>query len=149
MKTETKAKLRHLRVAPRKVRLLIDVIRGQKVGDALIQLKYSQKNAAKNLEKLLKSAIANAEHNHQMKPDTLVVKEAFVDGGPILYRWMPRAFGRASKIRKRTSHITLVLEGEVEESKRDEKDKDKLTKVAKVVEEKKSKTETKSKKNKK
>ncbi|PIZ95168.1 MAG: 50S ribosomal protein L22 [Candidatus Magasanikbacteria bacterium CG_4_10_14_0_2_um_filter_37_12] len=137
---QTKAKLRHLRVAPRKVRLLIDIIRGKKVEDALAQLKYSQKNAAKNLEKLLKSAIANADHNHKMKSETLIVKEAYVDGGPILYRWMPRAFGRASKIRKRTSHITLVLEGEAE-------DKDNVTKVAVKKENKKPKKKTKNKKN--
>lgn len=115
MNMQTKAKLRYLRVAPRKVRLLIDLVRGMKVDEALIQLQYSGKKAATPLKKLIESAIANAQHNHKMDRKTLIVKEAYVDGGPILYRWMPRAFGRASKIRKRTSHITVVLEGVAKE----------------------------------
>lgn len=118
MKQTAKATLNNLRIAPRKVRLLADLIRGRHVADALIQLKFSQKDAALPVMKLLRSAIANAEHNYQIDIETLVVKESYVDGGPILYRWMPRAFGRAGKIRKRTSHVTVVLEGDVKETKK-------------------------------
>lgn len=114
-KMHTKASLRSLRIAPRKVRLLIDLIRGMNVENALVQLRFSKKDAAVPVRKLLESAIANAKHNHSMKGDSLVVKTAFVDGGPTLHRWKPRAMGRATPIRKRTSHITLVLEGEIDE----------------------------------
>ena len=109
MKRQATAKLNNLRVAPRKVRLLVDLIRGMHVAEALMQLKFSKKHAATSVMKLLRSAVANAEHNADIDIDTLIVKEAYVDGGPILYRWMPRAFGRAGKIRKRTSHIQIVL----------------------------------------
>ena len=111
-KMQTTARLRSLRVAPRKVRLLVDLIRGMKVEDAINQLYFSTKSAAKPVLKLLKSAIANAKHNHNMNEETLVIKVAFVDGGKTLHRSTPRAMGRATPIRKRTSHITLVLEGE-------------------------------------
>ncbi len=114
-KLQTKATLRKLRVAPRKVRLLIDLIRGMQVDNAIAQLEISKKEAARPVLKLLKSAIANAQHNHGIKPETLVVKIAFVDGGTTLHRWVPKAMGRATPIRKRTSHITIVLEGEVDE----------------------------------
>jgi large subunit ribosomal protein L22 len=132
MKQTANAKLNNLRVAPRKVRLLADLIRGKHVAEALVQLKFSQKDAAIPVMKLLRSAIANAEHNYQIDIDTLVVKESYVDGGPILYRWMPRAFGRAGKIRKRTSHVTLVLEGEVKETKKPVKKEIKEKKSAKA-----------------
>lgn len=112
---QTTAKLNRLRVAPRKVRLLIDMVRGKHVEDAILQLKLSKKSAAIPVRKLIESAIANATHNHKMKKETLVVKTAFVDEGMTLKRWMPRAFGRATPIRKRTSHVTIVLEGSVEE----------------------------------
>lgn len=116
MKVQTRAKLRYLRMSPRKVRLLVDLIRGLHVQDALAQLDMSAKHASRPVKKLLESAIANATHNDNADASTLVVKTATVDGGPILYRWMPRAFGRASKIKKRTSHITLILEGEQKET---------------------------------
>jgi len=112
MKQTATAKLNNLRIAPRKVRLLADLIRGMHVAEALVQLKFSKKNAAKQMITLLRSAVANAEHNENIDIDTLIVKESYVNGGPILYRWMPRAFGRATKIRKRTCHVTLVVEGE-------------------------------------
>jgi len=124
MKKQATAKLNNLRIAPRKVRLLADLIRGMHVADALMQLKFSKKQAAVPVMKLLRSAVANAEHNANIDINTLVVKESYVDGGPILYRWMPRAFGRAGKIRKRTSHITIVLEGDekaVKKAKKAEK----------------------------
>ena len=115
MNMKSHAKLRNLRVAPRKVRLLVDLIRGKRVEDALVQLQFSKKHAAVPVKKLLESAVANAVHNHQALPETLVVKTAFVDEGRTLKRWMPRAMGRATPIRKRTSHITLVLEGKATE----------------------------------
>ena len=118
MKAQAIAKLRYLRTAPRKIRLLIDLIRGMKVEDAVAQLENSQKNASTPVLKLLKSAIANAVNNDNLDEKTLVVKSAFVDKGPVLKRWMPRAMGRASAIHKHTSHITIVLEGEVKEGKK-------------------------------
>lgn len=111
-KMQTIARLRSLRIAPRKVRLVVDLIRGMKVQDAMNQLYFSKKVSATAVLKLLKSAIANAKHNHGMNEDTLVIKTAFVDGGKTLHRSTPRAMGRATPIRKRTAHITLVLEGE-------------------------------------
>ena len=117
MYLETKAQLRKLRMSPRKVRLVVDVIKGLMVDDALKQLQFSSKHAAQPVKKLLDSAIANAIHNYQAKRDSLIVKNAFVDGGSILYRWLPRAMGRATPIRKRTAHITIVLSGEAEEAK--------------------------------
>ncbi len=117
MKMETTAKLRQLRMSPRKVRLLTDLIKGKSVEQAMIQLAMQAKDAAQPVKKLLASAVANAEHNHAIDAATLVVKNAFVDGGPVLKRFTPRAFGRASAIHKRTSHVTLVLEGEVDEKK--------------------------------
>jgi len=112
MKQTAVAKLNDFRMAPRKVRLLVDLIRGMHVDEAMVQLKFSKKHAARQIMKLVDSVVANAEHNTNLDIDTLVITKAFVDGGPILYRWMPRAFGRAAKIRKRTCHITLVVEGD-------------------------------------
>jgi len=99
-------------MAPRKVRLLADLIKGQTVAEAIIQLEQNKREAARPVLKLLQSAIANARHNHELKEEGLMIKNITVDGGPILYRSMPRAMGRATPIRKRTSHIVLVLEGE-------------------------------------
>jgi len=125
-KMQTKVKLSSLRIAPRKVRLLIDLIRGMSVEKALHQLQFSKKDAAKPLIKLLNSGVANAKHNHEMKKETLVVKTAFVDGGPTLHRWTPRAMGRATPIRKRTSHITIILEGEAQKKKESKVKKSKV-----------------------
>jgi len=116
-KARAVAKLKSLRIAPRKVRLVIGLIRGLKVEDAIVQLEVSKKSAARPVLKLLNSAVANSKHNHDMKAETLVIKEAMVDEGATLHRWMPRAMGRATPLRKRSSHITLVLEGEIEEKK--------------------------------
>lgn len=113
----TTAKLRYLRMSPRKVRLVVDMVRGQRVDVALEQLAFSSKAAARPVAKLLQSAVANAEHNHEMKPETLTIAGAYVDGGPILYRSTPRAMGRSAPIRKRTAHITLTLSGEAAEKK--------------------------------
>lgn len=101
-----------LRMSPRKVRLVVDVVRGLRVNDALTHLQFMPKAAAKPVWKLLKSAIANAEHNQQLNAADLWVKTAYVDGGPVLKRSHPRAHGRAAPIRKRTSHIMLVLDTE-------------------------------------
>lgn len=106
---ESKAKLSHLRISPRKVRLVADMIRGLSVDKALNQLKFSNKKAAHPLTKLINSSVANAEHNQELKKDNLFIKEIRVDDGPSLKRWRPRAFGRAAGIQKRTSHINLVL----------------------------------------
>ncbi|MFY0544894.1 50S ribosomal protein L22 [Brevibacillus sp. H7] len=106
---EAKAIARYIRIAPRKVRLVVDLIRGKQVGEALAILKHTPKAASPVVEKLLKSAIANAEHNYELDPNNLVVGKIFVDQGPTLKRFRPRAMGRASRIHKRTSHITVVL----------------------------------------
>ncbi len=139
MKQETTAQLRYLRMGPRKIRLLLDLIRGMKVGDALRQLQFSSKTASAPLVKLVHSAIANAAHNYQMPEESLIVKRAFVDGGPMQYRWMPRAHGRASPIRKRTAHVTIVLEGDMPEGKGKKKETTVID-ATPVVEEKKPKT---------
>ncbi len=115
MKMETQAQLKQLRMSPRKVRLLVDMVRGMKAVDAVVQLTYSKKSAAKPVKKLIESAMANAEHNHKIEKSTLVVKRAFVNEGDALKRWMPRAMGRATPLRKRASHITVILEGDTEE----------------------------------
>ena len=106
---ESKAIARYIRIAPRKVRLVVDLIRGKQVGEALAILKHTPKAASPVVEKVLKSAIANAEHNFEMDVNSLVVGTVFVDQGPTLKRFRPRAMGRASRIHKRTSHVTVVL----------------------------------------
>lgn len=106
---EARAYLNYARIAPRKVQIVLDLIRNQPVDKAMAILKHTPKSACEYLEKLLKSAIANAENNHNMDRNSLYVAECFVSPGPILKRIRPRAQGRAFQIRKRTSHITLVL----------------------------------------
>jgi large subunit ribosomal protein L22 len=104
---QAKAVARTIRVAPRKVRLVVDLIRGKAVGEAFAILRNTNKSSSPIVEKVLKSAIANAEHNYEMEPDTLFVEQVFVDEGPTLKRFRPRAQGRAGRINKRTSHITI------------------------------------------
>ena len=106
---ETRARVKYIRIAPRKVRLVVDLIRGKKIGEALAILKLTPRGASPVVEKVLKSAIANAENNHNMDVERLFVKEIFVDPGPTLKRFHPRAQGRAYSIMKRTSHITVVV----------------------------------------
>lgn len=106
---QSKAVARYVRIAPRKVRLVVDLIRGKGVGEAVAILRHTPKAASPVVEKVLNSAVANAEHNYNMNVNQLVVSEVYVDQGPTLKRFRPRAMGRASKIHKRTSHITLVL----------------------------------------
>ncbi len=112
MTTLITAKLKYLRVGPRKVRLVANLIRGRAVLKAADILSLSGKRAARPLLKLLLSAIASAKHDYKLAPDDLRVASLTVDGGPSLKRWMPRAHGRASPIRERTSHINLILKAQ-------------------------------------
>lgn len=107
---EIKASARHIRMSPRKVRLVSDVVRGMDVSSAQLQLKFVRKLATKPVLKLLLSAMANAEHNFKLDKNKLYIKSIVVDGGPILKRFRARAFGRAAPIRKRSCHINIVLE---------------------------------------
>ena len=104
-----KAYLKYVRISPRKVSIVLDLIRGKDVATAMGILKNTPKSASEYLEKLLKSAVANAENNFGMDPAKLVVSEVFATPGPILKRMMPRAQGRAYRINKRTSHVTLAV----------------------------------------
>lgn len=106
---QAKAVARRVRIAPRKARLVVDLIRGKQVGEAVAILNLTPKTASPIIGKVLKSAMANAEHNYDMDVNSLVVAQAFVDEGPTLKRFRPRAMGRASQINKRTSQITIVL----------------------------------------
>ena len=101
---------RYIRISSRKVKVVLDLIRGKSVNEALGILMYTPKAAAEPVLKLLKSAIANAENNMNLSADDLYVAEVFADQGPTLKRFRPRAQGRASRIRKRTSHITIILD---------------------------------------
>ena len=101
---------RYVRISSRKVKIVIDLIRGKKVDDALAILMYTPKSAAPVVEKLLNSAIANAENNLEMNRDTLYVAEVYANQGPTLKRYWARSHGRADQILKRTSHITIVLD---------------------------------------
>jgi large subunit ribosomal protein L22 len=100
---------KNIRIAPRKVRLVMDLIRGKSIDEAAAILKFTPRAASPVIEKVLSSAVANAEHNFNLNQGNLVVKEAYVDEGPTLKRFIPRAQGRASRINKRTSHITVVV----------------------------------------
>ncbi|MES2491453.1 50S ribosomal protein L22 [Stenotrophobium rhamnosiphilum] len=103
----TQAVLKFVRLSPQKARLVADLVRGQKVGDAVNTLKFSNQRAAGIIKKVLESAIANAENNNGADVDELKVAEIFVDEGPVMKRISPRAKGRADRISKRTSHITI------------------------------------------
>lgn len=97
-------------VAPQKARLVIDLIRGKRVDEALTMLSLSKKAVSRDITKMLKSAVANAENNNDMDVDKLYVKRAFVDHGPTQKRMRPRAMGRGTQIRRRSSHITIVID---------------------------------------
>jgi large subunit ribosomal protein L22 len=107
---EVRAKLRFARMGPRKARLVADLIRGKKSEEALNILTFTKKAAARTIIKLLKSAIANATQKKTVDIDRLYIKKITVDQGPTMKRFQPRALGRATSIRKRTSHITIVLD---------------------------------------
>ena len=106
---EAKAHLKYVRISPRKVKIVCDLIRGKSVGAAMGILMQTPKSASEPMIKLLKSAAANAENNHEMDPERLYVSEVFATPGPIIKRIMPRAQGRAYRINKRTSHVTIAL----------------------------------------
>jgi len=116
---ETKASLNHLRMSARKVRLVIDVIRKMPIDQALAQLQFLNKLAAEPVKKLILSAVANAEHNYSLEKDNLFIKEIKADEGVTLKRWMPKAHGRATVIRKRGCHIHVTLAEIVESGKKE------------------------------
>ena len=109
---EAKAVLRYARISSRKVKIVADLIRGKKVDEALAIVKFTPKASSEILEKLLKSAIANAENNHGMNRGNLIVSEIYANQGPTLKRIRPAAKGSAVRIRKRTCHITIVVKEE-------------------------------------
>jgi len=126
------AKLRYLRIAPRKVRLVADLIKGKKVQDAQNILNFTVRKSAQPLLKLLNSAVASASHNFQMEPTNLYISKVLVNEGPKLKRWRPRARGQAFEIQKKTSHITIVLD-EIEKRAKKTKKAEKTKKAKKVV----------------
>ena len=107
---EVKAVAKYVRIAPRKVRVVMDLIRGKNVAEAFAILKFTPKVGADAIEKVLKSAVANAENNFDMNVDKLFISTAFVDQGPTMKRIHPRSRGQAFKILKRSSHITIAVE---------------------------------------
>lgn len=107
---EVKAVTRYVRISPRKARLVTELIKGKPVEEALTILRFVPKKAARLVDKTLRSALANAEQNPNIDVDTLYIKRIFVDGGPTMKRWRARAMGRATKIIKRSSHITVILD---------------------------------------
>ncbi len=107
---EVKATAKTVRIAPRKVRLVLDLIRGKDVEQATAILKFTPNHAADAVGKVLKSAVSNATNNHELNGDNLYVKACYADEGVTMKRFMPRAKGNASQILKRTSHITVVVE---------------------------------------
>ena len=106
---EVRAAAKWLRISPRKARLVVEHIRGRTVPEARTVLAFTDRAAAREVEKLLRSAVSNAEAYHGLIGDDLVVKTAFVDAGPVIKRWRPRARGRSAQVRKRTCHITVTL----------------------------------------
>ena len=107
---ETRAVAKYIRITPRKVRIVLDLIRGKNVAEAFAILKFTPKAGADVVEKVLRSAVANAENNFDMDADKLFVKTAYADQGPMLKRIHPRSRGQAFKILKRTSHVTIVVD---------------------------------------
>ena len=115
---EAKAVEKFIRISPRKLRYVADAIRTKKVDDAVDLLTFTTKKAALIIKKAVQSAAANATENHKMNEDDLVVEKIFINEGPILKRFRPRARGRATRIRKRTSHLTVIVsDGKEEEAK--------------------------------
>ena len=106
---EVKAKLRFLKMSPRKVRYVVDQVRGRKVEEAINLLTVGKRGACKPVKKLINSAVANAMETGKIDIDNLYIEKIFVDEGPVMKRFMPRAMGRATTIRKKTSHVTVVL----------------------------------------
>jgi large subunit ribosomal protein L22 len=135
---EVKAQAKYIRISPRKMRLVADAIRGMDAVLALDYLKFINKSAVGPITKMLNSVLANAENNFKLKREGLYIKKITVDGGPTLKRWMPRAFGRATPIRKRSAHLLMILEEKVKSIKKSKEIKaEKKVKEIKKVEEKK------------
>jgi large subunit ribosomal protein L22 len=109
---EARAHARYVRVSPMKARRVVDVIRGMKADEAIALLQYAPQAAAEPVRKVIASAVANAENNDGLDPDSLYIAQAYADEGPTMRRFRPRAHGRAARIRKRTSHITIVVSEE-------------------------------------
>ncbi|WP_026895040.1 50S ribosomal protein L22 [Clostridiisalibacter paucivorans] len=107
---EAKAVAKYIRISPRKVKIVADLVRGKSVDEALAILKFTPKKGAEVLEKVVQSALANAENNFSMDRDNLYVAQVYANQGPVLKRWRPRAQGRAFQIKKRTSHVGVVLQ---------------------------------------
>ena len=112
---KVRAQAKYIRQSPYKVRRVLDLVRGLPVEEARDVLHFTNRRAAGTIMKVLDSAVANAEHNHALDGDELFISEAFADEGPTLKRYRPRARGRATRIRKRTSHITIVVADDTEE----------------------------------
>ena len=144
---EVRAEAKWVRSSPRKARLVVEHIRGRTVPEARTVLAFSERAVARDVEKVLRSAVANAEANHGLVGDDLVVSAAYVDEGPTIKRWRPRARGRVARIRKRTCHITVKLQS-VAESRRTPgpTQPDEKPKRAKRAPAKKSETSSRSKK---
>lgn len=106
---EARAVARFVRLSPRKARQVVDLVRGKPVGEALTLLRFTPKRAARIVEKVVRSAVANATNNHDLDEDRLYVAKVYVDEGPRLKRWRPRARGRAFPILKPTSHVTVIV----------------------------------------
>ncbi|NQU83501.1 MAG: 50S ribosomal protein L22 [Parcubacteria group bacterium] len=139
MSLEVKAKLSSLRISPRKVRLVADLMRGKKVEKTIEILSLLNKKATMPLLKLLKSATANAKHNHSLSVEDLRISKITVNEGPFLKRWMPRARGRATMLRKRSSHVALALESiskKKDETTNEDQAKQKEKKIEKSVDKK-------------
>ncbi len=107
---EVRAVAKYVRISPRKIRLVMDQVRGKRVEEALNMLSFAPQKGARVLKKLIDSAVANAEQNSGLDVDTLFIKRIYADEGPTLKRFRPRALGRATRIRKRTSHLTVILD---------------------------------------
>lgn len=124
---EVKAHAKFIRMSPRKVKLVADLIRGLDVVTAETQLKFAVKEAKEPMMKLLRSAVANAENNFNLKKENLFVKTVYVNEGPVLKRFTPKAFGRAGAILKRMCHITIMLDERVKNTEKKEKKEEKKT----------------------
>jgi len=145
--TQQRATARFVRMAPRKVRAIAGVVRGLHVREAEAQLLLQRRRAAKPILKLLRSAMANAKNNQKTNPDQMIIESIYVDGGPMLKRYLPRARGSASPIEKKTSHITIVLGEETnpkpprftivipKKEKKSAQEKGKAKKERKIIEE--------------
>ncbi len=107
---ETRAVAKYVRISPRKARLVMDQVRGKRVEEALNMLTFAPQKAARIVKKVIQSAVANAEQNTNVDIDNLYIKKIYADEGPTLKRFRPRALGRATRIRKRTSHLTVILD---------------------------------------